>query len=63
MEAQAPLPATFTSAEAAQLGLSRQRLLALQDESAIERIGRGFYRRTHAEIAHFDLLEIAINIF
>ena len=60
-EAQAPLPATFTSAEAAQLGLSRRRLLALQEEGTIERISRGIYRRTDAEIADFDLLEIAIK--
>lgn len=60
-EAQAPLPATFTSAEAAQLGLSRRRLLALQEEGTIERISRGIYRRTDAEIADFDLIEIAIK--
>ena len=60
-EAQAPLPATFTSAEAAQLGLSRRRLLALQEEGTIERISRGIYRRTDAEIADLDLLEIAIK--
>lgn len=59
--AQAPLPATFTSAEAAQLGLSRRRLLALQEDGAIERIGRGIYRRSDAEIADLDLLEIAIK--
>ena len=60
-EPQAPLPATFTSAEAAQLGLSRRRLLALQEEGTIERISRGIYRRTDAEIADFDLIEIAIK--
>ena len=60
-EAQAPLPATFTSAEAAQLGLSRRRLLTLQEEGTVERIGRGIYRRTDAEIADFDLIEIAIK--
>lgn len=60
-EAQAPLPATFTSAEATRLGLSRRRLLALQEQGAIERIGRGIYRRTGAEIADFDLIEIAIR--
>ena len=60
-EAQAPLPATFTSAEAAQLGLSRRRLLALQEEGTIERISRGIYRRSDAETADFDLIEIAIK--
>lgn len=59
--AQAPLPATFTSAEAAHLGLSRRRLLALREDGAIERIGRGVYRRTDAEIADLDLIEIAIK--
>ncbi len=59
--AQASLPATFTSAEATRLGLSRRRLLALQEQGAIERIGRGIYRRTGAEIADFDLIEIAIR--
>jgi len=59
--APAPLPATFTSAEAAQLGLSRRRLLALQEDGAIERIGRGIYRRTDAEIVDLDLIEIAIK--
>lgn len=56
-----PLPATFTSAEAAQLGLSRRRLLALQEEGALERIGRGVYRRTDAEAANLDLIEVAIK--
>ena len=60
-EAQASLPATFTSAEAAQFGVSRRRLLALQEEGTIERISRGIYRRTDAEIADFDLIEIAIR--
>jgi predicted transcriptional regulator of viral defense system len=59
--AQETLPATFTSAEAPGLGLSRRRLLTLQEEGAIERIGRGIYRRTDAEIADFDLIEIAIK--
>lgn len=59
--AHASLPATFTSAEAAQLGLSRRRLLALQENGSIERIGRGIYRRTNAEIADLDLIEIAIK--
>lgn len=59
--AQASLPATFTSAEAAQLGLSRRRLLAMQEDGAVERIGRGIYRRSDAEIADLDLIEIAIR--
>jgi predicted transcriptional regulator of viral defense system len=56
-----PLPATFTSAEAKHLGLSRRRLLTLQEEGMIERVGRGIYRRTDAEIADLDLIEIAIK--
>lgn len=60
-QAQEALPATFTSAEAPALGLSRRSLLALQEAGQIERIGRGIYRRTDAEIADLDLIEIAIK--
>jgi predicted transcriptional regulator of viral defense system len=53
------LPATFTSAEAADHGLSRRRLQCLQAAGAVERIGRGLYRRTDEEPADYDLIEIA----
>jgi predicted transcriptional regulator of viral defense system len=53
------LPATFTSAEAADHGLSRRRLQRLQTAGAVERIGRGLYRRTDEEPADYDLIEIA----
>lgn len=60
-DGQAAMPGTFTSAEAQTLGLSRRRLLALQEEGTLERIARGIYRRTDAEIADFDLIEIAVK--
>lgn len=60
-DSQDTLPDTFTSAEAQRLGLSRRRLLALQEAGTLERIGRGIYRRTDAEIADFDLIEIAVR--
>lgn len=53
------LPATFTFAEAADHGLSRRRLQRLQAAGAVERIGRGLYRRTDEEPADYDLIEIA----
>lgn len=53
------LPATFTFAEAAGYGLSRRRLQHLQATGAVERIGRGLYRRTDEEPADYDLIEIA----
>jgi predicted transcriptional regulator of viral defense system len=53
------LPATFTSAEAADHGLSRRRLERLQATGAVERIGHGLYRRADEEPADYDLIEIA----
>ena len=44
--AEPELPATFTFAEAGDHGLSRRRLQRLQATGAVERIGRGLYRRT-----------------
>ena len=43
--AEPELPATFTFAEAEDRGLSRRRLQRLQATGAVERIGRGLYRR------------------
>jgi Transcriptional regulator, AbiEi antitoxin len=59
MIADSQLPATFTSAEAEGHGVSRRRLQHLQDTGAVERIGRGLYRRTDKEPADHDLIEIA----
>lgn len=53
------LPATFTFAEAEYHGVSRRRLQRLQATGAVERIGRGLYRRTDEEPADLDLIEIA----
>lgn len=59
MIADSKLPATFTSAEAEGHGVSRRRLQHLQATGAVERIGRGLYRRTDEEPADHDLIEIA----
>jgi predicted transcriptional regulator of viral defense system len=53
------LPTTFTFAEAEGRGISRRRLQRLQATGAVERIGRGLYRRTGAEPVDHDLIEIA----
>jgi predicted transcriptional regulator of viral defense system len=53
------LPATFTFAEAEGRGLSRRSLQRLQATGAVERIGRGLYRRTDEEPADHDLIEVA----
>jgi predicted transcriptional regulator of viral defense system len=55
------LPATFTAAQAQHGGLTRRRLTSLQHDGAIERIGRGVYRRSGAPMVDEDLLEIAIK--
>ena len=57
--ADTKLPATFTSAEAEGHGVSRRALQHLQDTGAVERIGRGLYRRTDEEPVDHDLIEIA----
>lgn len=60
-EPQIELPSTFTSAQAHSLGLSRRRLLTLQEDGSLERIARGVYRRTDALAADSDLVEIAVK--
>jgi hypothetical protein len=57
--AEPELPATFTFAEAEDRGLSRRRLQGLQATGAVERIGRGLYRRTDEEPVDHYLIEIA----
>lgn len=59
--ASAALPATFTSAEARNLGLSRRQLVSLLERGEVERIARGVYRRADADFADFDLLEVAVK--
>ncbi|RIQ13238.1 type IV toxin-antitoxin system AbiEi family antitoxin domain-containing protein [Jiangella rhizosphaerae] len=59
--ASAALPATFTSAEARDLGLTRRQLRSLLERGDIERIARGVYRRADAELADFDLIEIVVK--
>ena len=55
------LPTTFTGAQAQQGGLTRRRLTSMQHDGAIERIGRGVYRRSAAPLVDEDLLEIAVK--
>jgi predicted transcriptional regulator of viral defense system len=57
--AEPELPATFTFAQAEDRGLSRRRLQRLQATGAVERIGRGLYRRTDEEPVDYDLVEVA----
>ena len=57
--AEPELPATFTFAEAEDRGLSRRRLQRLRATGAVERIGRGLYRRTDEELVDHDLIEVA----
>lgn len=55
------LPTTFTAAQAEQGGLTRRGLTSLQLDGAIERIGRGVYRRSAAPLVDEELLEIAVK--
>jgi len=55
------LPTTFTAAQAQQGGLTRRGLISLQHTGAVERIGRGVYRRSAAPLVDEDLLEIAVK--
>ncbi|RFU21249.1 hypothetical protein D0Z06_12190 [Geodermatophilus marinus] len=53
------LPATFTYAQARQLGLSDWTLYRLRDDHLIEPLGRGLYGRTDLADGDHDLLAIA----
>lgn len=53
------LPETFSFAEAIRRGVSRRRLQRLVADGLVERIARGLYRHTDAELADHDLIEIA----
>ena len=55
----AHLPATFTTADASEHGVTRRGLQRMLSDGLIERIGHGLYRRTDAEPADYDLAEIA----
>jgi len=55
------LPTTFTAAQAQRGGLTRRGLVSLQHTGAVERIGRGVYRRSAAPLVDEDLLEIAVK--
>lgn len=55
------LPATFTAAEAGHHRVSRRELQRMLATGRVERVGRGVYRRADAELADYDLIEIAIK--
>lgn len=55
----ARLPATFTSAEAAEHGVTRRGLQRMLSDGLVERISHGLYRRTDADPTDYDLAEIA----
>jgi predicted transcriptional regulator of viral defense system len=52
---------TFTFTDALDAGITEARLRALLEQGAIERIGRGLYRREDAPPVDLDLLEIALR--
>jgi predicted transcriptional regulator of viral defense system len=60
--AASALPETFTFAEATRRGLSRRSLQRLVADGLVERIARGLYRRTDADLADHDLIEIAAKV-
>jgi hypothetical protein len=55
------LPATFTAEQAYTLGVSRQSLRTLLRNGFIERIAIGLFRRTDADPADDDLIEVAVR--
>jgi predicted transcriptional regulator of viral defense system len=57
----ADLPDTFTAADAKRGGVSRRTLERMLVTGAVERVGRGLYRRTDGELVDYDLLEVAVK--
>lgn len=57
--AYAELPPTFTYTDARKRGISDRKLCALQQDETVEKIGRGLFRKNDAELAEWNLLEIA----
>lgn len=55
------LTSSFTTEQAYALGLTKHVLLALHGQGLVERIGHGAYRRSDAEPADNDLVEIALR--
>jgi predicted transcriptional regulator of viral defense system len=55
------LPATFTTAEATQHGVSRRELQRMLSTDEVERVSRGLYRRTDDAPVDYDLVEIAVR--
>jgi hypothetical protein len=57
----AELPATFTWAQARELGLTNYALYQLRDEQLIDRLGRGLYARSDRPLGDDDLLTAALR--
>lgn len=57
----ADLPTSFTYATARDTGLSDRALASLVADGALERLGRGVYRKTDAPLADHDLIEVALR--
>jgi predicted transcriptional regulator of viral defense system len=55
------LPNAFTHQQARRVGLSERRLRAYVEQGALERLGRGIYRRADAPPTDLDWLEIALR--
>ena len=53
---------TFSYSEARAAGLTTHRLYQLRDSGIIERIDRGLYRRSDADIGDLDLIAVASRI-
>ncbi len=61
MSALTDLPTSFSYATAQKLGLSDHRIRVLIRTGAVERFGRGVYRKCDAPLVDLDLLEIALR--
>jgi predicted transcriptional regulator of viral defense system len=55
------LPTAFTHLQAREHGLSERRLRALVEDRALERIGRGLFRKADAPPADLDRIELALR--
>jgi len=55
------LPLAFTYATACSAGLSDRALATLVADGALERLGRGVYRKANAPLADHDLIEVALR--
>lgn len=56
-----PPRAVFRQSEAARSGVGSRTLYRLVDRGVVERVGHGLYRRSGAQPADLDLLEVALR--